>query len=194
MVTNTREALLVAARAEFAAHGIAGARVDRIAKAAGVNKERIYGYFGSKEKLFDLVVEEALEKLTESMPLLEDDPAEIVGSYYDYYRDNPEVLRLLMWEALNYREGDLPGTETRRVRCANKIGLLAKGLGVEPSREVGMTMVNLISLVLMPMAMPQLRKLIVGDDSDDGLREHLVDFARRALKNPASSAATDTTG
>lgn len=52
---STREKLLAAARAEFAEHGIAGARVERIATQAGVNKERLYSNFGSKEKLFHAV-------------------------------------------------------------------------------------------------------------------------------------------
>lgn len=56
---RTRARLLAAARTEFAEHGMGGARVDRIASSAGVNKERIYGIFGSKEKLFAAVVAEA---------------------------------------------------------------------------------------------------------------------------------------
>jgi AcrR family transcriptional regulator len=52
----TKERLLEAATAEFAAHGIAGARVDRIAAAARANKQLIYAYFGSKEQLFDAVL------------------------------------------------------------------------------------------------------------------------------------------
>ncbi len=42
---------------EFAEYGIAGARVDRIGAAAGVNKAQIYSYFGNKDQLFNLVLE-----------------------------------------------------------------------------------------------------------------------------------------
>ena len=45
---QTKQRLLEAAIAEFSAYGIAGARVDRIAAGAGVNKSLIYSYFGSK--------------------------------------------------------------------------------------------------------------------------------------------------
>ena len=51
----TKARLLEAATAEFAAYGIAGARIDRIAAAASVNKQMIYAYFGSKDALFDVV-------------------------------------------------------------------------------------------------------------------------------------------
>jgi AcrR family transcriptional regulator len=48
--------LRAAARAEFAEHGYAGARVDRIAKRAGVNKQLVFYYFGSKQELYDSTV------------------------------------------------------------------------------------------------------------------------------------------
>ncbi|HZE39178.1 MAG TPA: TetR family transcriptional regulator [Stackebrandtia sp.] len=181
MATDTKEALKAAARDEFAEHGIAGARVDRIAKAAGVNKERIYGYFGSKQALFDVVVEESMTQLAESIRLLETDPAEFVAKHYDFYRDNPQVLRLVLWEALSYRDGDLPGTERRREMCRSKLDAFAKGLGAQPSRELAQQMFSLIGMALMPAAMPQLARLLVGDDADEGMREHLMGFARNAI-------------
>ena len=49
----TKQRLISAATAEFAAHGLAGARVDRIAATAGANKAQIYHYFASKDELFD---------------------------------------------------------------------------------------------------------------------------------------------
>ena len=49
---GSREKLFAAAAAEFAAHGFAGANVDRIARAARVNKAMIYYHFESKAKLY----------------------------------------------------------------------------------------------------------------------------------------------
>ncbi len=49
---GTRARLLTAAAAEFAAHGFAGANVDRIARAARVNKAMIYYHFRSKADLY----------------------------------------------------------------------------------------------------------------------------------------------
>ncbi|HET6307671.1 MAG TPA: helix-turn-helix domain-containing protein, partial [Rhodopila sp.] len=54
---TTRQAILTAARAEFAANGLAGARVDRISARAGANKQLVYYYFGNKEKLYQAVLE-----------------------------------------------------------------------------------------------------------------------------------------
>jgi AcrR family transcriptional regulator len=52
-------AILLAARDEFAQHGLGGARVDRIAERADVNKRLIYYYFKSKDELFLAVLENA---------------------------------------------------------------------------------------------------------------------------------------
>src|SRR5512142_2209355 len=54
-----RARILAAATAEFAAHGLGGARVDRIAAEAGANKRMLYYYFGNKEALFCAVLEAA---------------------------------------------------------------------------------------------------------------------------------------
>ena len=51
--------ILEAAKQEFAAHGLAGARVDRIAAQAGANKRMLYYHVGNKEDLYLAVLEAA---------------------------------------------------------------------------------------------------------------------------------------
>ena len=65
----TKKRLLEAGRAEFAAHGLMGARVDRIAAAAQSNKAQIYNYFESKAGLFDAVWEDLVCQIVDAMPL-----------------------------------------------------------------------------------------------------------------------------
>src|SRR5438046_7183027 len=55
--------ILEAAKQEFAAHGLAGARVDRIAAKAGANKRMLYYNVGNKEELYLTVLEGANEKI-----------------------------------------------------------------------------------------------------------------------------------
>lgn len=57
--SQSRERILAAAREEFGSEGFAGARVQRIARRAGVNKQLLYYYFGSKERLYRAVVADA---------------------------------------------------------------------------------------------------------------------------------------
>jgi len=55
---SARGAILAAAERAFAAHGLAGARTDAIAAAAGVNNALLYYYFESKEQLYQAVLED----------------------------------------------------------------------------------------------------------------------------------------
>lgn len=98
--TATKARLLEAATEEFAAHGIAGARVDRIAAAANANKQLIYAYFGSKDQLFDAVLTRRFRALTEDVPFAPDDLAGYVGRLFDYLVEHPDVLRLATWAGL----------------------------------------------------------------------------------------------
>lgn len=101
---RTKALLLQAAINEFAEHGRHGARVDRIAAAAGVNKERIYQYFGNKDGLFSAALEDQLDELEAEIPLAvverAEDLGEFAGNLYDYLRRNPRYLRLLLWDGL----------------------------------------------------------------------------------------------
>ncbi len=60
---NSRKLVADAATAEFAEHGYAGARTERIAKQAGVNKQLLFYYFGSKAGLYQGVLDAAAEEL-----------------------------------------------------------------------------------------------------------------------------------
>ena len=55
--------ILEAAKQEFSAHGLAGARVDRIAAKAGANKRMLYYHVGKKDDLYLAVLEGAYEKI-----------------------------------------------------------------------------------------------------------------------------------
>ncbi|MFI6104873.1 TetR family transcriptional regulator [Streptomyces sp. NPDC051310] len=96
----TKARLLDAALTEFAAHGIAGARVDRIAEAAGANKRLIYVYFGNKEQLFDHVMQRALEAGAESVPFDVEDLPGYAGAIFDHLVARPELMRLVAWKQL----------------------------------------------------------------------------------------------
>lgn len=97
---KTKQRLLEAATAEFAAHGFAGARVDRIAEAAGCNKQAIYAYFDSKDGLFDAVYNEMVVTVIASVPLDADDLPGYAAKLAEHYDKHPEVRRLASWYEL----------------------------------------------------------------------------------------------
>lgn len=95
-----RDEILTAARDEFARHGLAGARIDRVAKKARASKERLYAHFGDKEALFrEVVATDAARFFTTVVPR-HDALAEFAGEIYDLARDCPEHLRMVTWARL----------------------------------------------------------------------------------------------
>jgi AcrR family transcriptional regulator len=104
----TRSRLLDAATEEFAEYGLAGARVDRITKAAGVNNALLYRYFGSKVELFDVAYSRLVEEIVDAVPLDPADLAGYAGRLYDYYEAHPQVVRLAAWRQLERPDHKLP--------------------------------------------------------------------------------------
>ena len=99
----SKRRLLAAAATEFVAHGVAGARVDRIATAARANKRLIYDYFGDKDGLFDAVLERFTEDAVGAVPIDADDLPAYACRLFDYHCDNPDLLRLVTWARLEGR-------------------------------------------------------------------------------------------
>ena len=103
----SKATILVAATAEFAEHGFAGARVDRIADKASVNKRMLYYYFGNKDDLFLAVLELTYARIRnaeQELNLAEVEPIEairrLVSFTWNYYLQNPEFIPLLNSENL----------------------------------------------------------------------------------------------
>ncbi|TFD32712.1 TetR family transcriptional regulator [Cryobacterium cryoconiti] len=127
----TRDRILVAAQAEFAQFGLAGARVDRIAVAARASKERLYAYFGDKAALFAAVLETNLREVMAAMPLDAADLPGFVGGVFDHVADFPEHLRMMDWARLEGSAGVLPvtpewrtGPEARAIAERQSQGLI----------------------------------------------------------------------
>lgn len=102
----TRQRLLTAATADFAANGIAGARVDRIAADAGANKALIYAYFGDKLGLFTAVFRMNADAVLDALPFTPDDLPGYAVRLHDMAIDRPELIRLALWARL---EGEAQG-------------------------------------------------------------------------------------
>ncbi|MDX3452640.1 TetR family transcriptional regulator [Streptomyces sp. ME02-8801-2C] len=123
---STRERIVAAATDEFARHGIAGARVDRIAKQANTSKERVYAYFRGKEALYAHVSLRELIRVAEATRM---DPADLpgyAGRMFDHFTvTRPDHHRLITWGRLELADTDAPsGAETIRETVARKIDQL----------------------------------------------------------------------
>jgi len=104
--------ILEAAKQEFATHGLAGARVDRIAAKAGANKRMLYYHVGNKEELYLTVLEGAYEKIRAEERTLDlehlNPPRAIerlIEFTWNYFLRNPEFRAVEHGES---REGPPP--------------------------------------------------------------------------------------
>lgn len=108
---RTMANILEVATAEFAAKGLAGARIDEIAARTATSKRMIYYYFGSKEGLYIAVLEHAyrrIRSIESDLHLEELSPEQalrtLVGFTYDYQLGNPDFVRLVMNENMHRGE------------------------------------------------------------------------------------------
>jgi TetR/AcrR family transcriptional regulator len=163
---GTKRKILAAALQEFAALGIDGARVDGIAARAGVNKQLLYYYFGSKDGLFRAVLRERLaERGAETAAADRSGPARL-AQLQDRLAGQRDWIRLLMWEALE-RSGRR-GVEQEAIRRTTLQQWVeaveeAQAEGALPARlDARQFVLAELGTVLFPLAFPQLTRLVTG--------------------------------
>jgi TetR/AcrR family transcriptional regulator len=108
-ISATQRRILAAARAEFAEKGFAGARTESIVRAAGVNANLLYHYFGSKERLFVAVMEEVYGDVRSHHGDLELEalsPEEAIRrlteATFDLFVASDDVIRLFSTENIHH--------------------------------------------------------------------------------------------
>jgi TetR/AcrR family transcriptional regulator len=148
---RTREALLDAAQAEFAAKGLAGARVSEIAARAGVNKQLISYYFGGKEGLYQAIIDrwhEQEEQLAEPGISL----AELASRYLEVGHRQPDLQRLFIRQSMDQDAGELAhepeAPELQDLRARQAAGEIAQEL--DPAFVLMMLQATVISGVVFP--------------------------------------------
>lgn len=185
---QTKNRLLHAAAEEFGAHGFAGARIDRIGAGAGVNKERIYSYFGSKAGLFEAVITRQLISGLDETPLHGTGPqavAAFAGAYFDASLLHPGLARLIAWEGL---ERTTPvGGEQRAVRASNKVAAIHNALPGVTTAEAQDLLLTITTLSHAWSVGRNLGLIITGDPDDNvRRRSHLVMSVRVIAESMAS--------
>jgi AcrR family transcriptional regulator len=135
----TRKRILKAAKAEFARKGLGGARVDDIAIRAKTNKRMLYHYFGNKEELFRITLEDAYAEIREAeaqLAIEKDDPVtalkRLVRFTWGYYIENPEFITLVNSENLHkarHIKGSKSFLEMSRPFVGRMRALLKRGAG-----------------------------------------------------------------
>jgi AcrR family transcriptional regulator len=171
--------------------------MDRIAERAGINKERLYNYFGDKQRLFATVLCDELAKIAAAVPLESiraDDVGEFAGRIFDYHAANPDLVRLLHWEGLAFADA-VPDEAARAEYYRRKVDAFASAQydGILDTELDAEDMVFfIIALAAWWFAVPQVARMLTGNDRR-GEPEHarrrdaVVRAARRlALPMPAA--------
>jgi AcrR family transcriptional regulator len=182
----TRQRMLEAATAEFAQHGIAGARVDRIVAAARSNKAQLYAYFGSKDELFDAVFAASIERIMDVVPISAGDLADWAVRLYDEYVDRPDLIRLATWARLERRPAGHLMPDADRVD-AGKLAAIAAAQGT--GDVAGGDPFDVMAMVIaMSMAWsPVSNVYAASSDEPDAEHARRRDFLRRTVERAFST-------
>lgn len=174
---RSRRALLDAALEEFSRRGFAGARVADIARRAGVNKQLINYYFGSKEGLYLALQRAWLEREGSFAPPEVPLPDLIVRYLLDALAD-PRSLRLLLWRGL--ADGSAPDGGPGRQPDLDRVGRRQAVGEVATDLDPAAVVLAGMGMVAAPIAMPQVARELFGvDPSSAEFRERYAEQLRR---------------
>lgn len=106
---NTEEKIKAAARKIFQQKGFAGARTRDIAEEAGINLALLNYYYRSKEKLFELVMQDSMKEILSIITAEANNPDSsldekietVVGTYFEALTKNPNILLFVLGELKN---------------------------------------------------------------------------------------------
>lgn len=129
-----RDRILTAAHVEFAERGLAGARVDTIAREAEASKERLYAHFATKRALFDSALGASIDRWVAAVPFDAHDLPRWASRLYLHFAEHVDDARLLLWGQIEGVTLSAPGIVDHReldarrqdVRAAQDAGAIPK--------------------------------------------------------------------
>ena len=183
---RSRERILDAALEEFASHGYAGARVEAIARSAGLNKQLISHHFGGKRALYQAVMEERRLRGGGELMGTPDRLPDALGAFFERARNDQEWVRVLLWEAVEAEgeEAGVAGADARRARYVDRVAWVeAEQLAgrLPPELDPTLLLLTLLGGALYPVLLPDVCEIMTGSRPDDDAfaqryRAHLARF------------------
>ena len=112
----TKEKILNCAVTLFAEKGFDGARVDKLAEMAGVNKALIYYYFKNKAAILEIIFKNFIDKANgilielamKDIPFDSAEAGQYMKRYNQFLMDNPDILKILMIESMKGKTKNPP--------------------------------------------------------------------------------------
>jgi AcrR family transcriptional regulator len=205
---DSHDRIFTAALAEFAARGVAGARVDRIAASAGLNKAMLYYHFGSKDRLYRAVIQHVVGRLASSLEAVaasNHDPAAKLDLYIETFvrlgLTEPHFAPLMLREVAEGASRVDEDTVAVLLRLVGAMGaILSEGhrAGVFREADALLTYLTTAWPILVYLSTDALRRTIVrharfdvtGLDADHFIH-HMQNLNRRALAIDTNRPATN---
>lgn len=173
---NTEEKILEAARTVFTKKGMDGARMQEIADEAGINKALLHYYFRSKQKLFEAIFSHVFKQIfpdirsfIQAQKPIEEKIKIFSARYMELLMLNPYLPAFLLRElqrdpeflaSVIKSQGVNPGELLTMLKAEMRSGQIKN---MDP-REL---LINLLSLIIFPVAAgPLLQIMFFGDDPD----------------------------
>ena len=180
---TTEELILNAARKIFTTKGFAAARMDDIAKEAGINRALLHYYFRSKDKMFDIIFEEKFREffmgvgliLGSDMPLFEKIPA-IIEHELTTLAKHPDVPMFVIGEISQNPEKFLQRIQGVGVNPKSISHILDKQIQSEYKKGIikkidgPSLLINIMSLAIYPFIAKNLWQVVFEMDEHDYLK------------------------
>ena len=169
--TSTEEKIKEAARTVFYKKGFAATRTRDIADEAGINLALLNYYFRSKQKLFDIIIVEALARFVQNVQVvlnagntsLEEKIEQLAAHYIDFIIEEPEIPTFILTEVRNNPKELLTKLPVKEV-LVNSVFFKQYREAVEQGRIMEPNpihfLINLLGLVIFPfIAKPMLMEV-----------------------------------
>ncbi len=200
---STARRIVATAEEIFAERGLAGARMDDIARAAKVNKALLYYYFRSKEELHRFVLEALLSQLRARVgeagadaPSPRKRLSAIVDHFFDFVQRHPNYPRLIQREIMS--RGPNMGwivSEYYRPLHGRLVRLIEEGISAGEFRRVDArnAAVTVVSIMVHYFAAAPVLRSVLGHDplrpqEVAKRRQAVQDFLKHGLFRPKAGA------
>jgi AcrR family transcriptional regulator len=194
---NTKQRILTSALQEFSTLGFSGARMDKIAQRAAINKAMLFYYFSSKKNLYQEVLKHTIKKVVpkiRNIVLLERNPEgfleKLPGIYIRFFARNQDFVKMIAFDFVQRTEM-ITKTFEETIGKGFHQGpqLLLKKIenwykkGKISEKEPLQFMINIISLCLFAfIARPIIETLFNTDISHEGFNENRIKSVVNILK------------
>lgn len=163
--TVTQDAILEAAIEEFIERGVAGVRMEHVAKRAGYNKALVYRWFTDRETLFREALKRRFSLRAGLLDKVPSNLGEILAWWSQQTAADPNFMRMILREALEAKDKEPVHAEFRRAYYRRQIELLKHFQTdgrLAPGFDLEMLFIALLSVVTLTSALPQVVELATG--------------------------------